>query len=105
MTTPKLIECKRNDSDGNSGRMLAFYCPGCGHYHSYIIESQKRPCWQWNGSMDKPTFTPSLLNHIPARDSMPEHRCHLFVTDGQIRYCGDCTHELAGQTVEMQDEE
>jgi len=27
--------------------------------------------------------------------------CHSFVTDGNIQYLGDCTHELAGQTIEL----
>ena len=29
--------------------------------------------------------------------------CHTFVTDGRIQYLGDCTHALAGQTVDMID--
>lgn len=75
-------------------RHLFFHCPGCKHGHSYTV-----PRWTWNGSMDKPTFTPSLLN------TTPEKRCHLFVTDGRIHFCSDCRHELAGQTVEMEDED
>ena len=31
----------------------------------------------------------------------PSEKCHLFVTDGKIIYCGDCTHELSGQTVDL----
>ena len=27
--------------------------------------------------------------------------CHSFVTDGLIQFLGDCTHALAGQTVDM----
>lgn len=27
--------------------------------------------------------------------------CHSFVTDGCIQYLGDCTHRLAGQTVDL----
>jgi hypothetical protein len=30
-------------------------------------------------------------------------RCHLFITDGKIEYLADCTHELAGKTVEMEE--
>lgn len=56
-------------------------------------------CWQWNGSLDKPSFTPSLLCDA----STPEYRCHLYVTDGKIIYCEDCHHELKGQTVDMVD--
>jgi hypothetical protein len=29
--------------------------------------------------------------------------CHYFIVDGRIRYCGDCQHELAGQTVDLPD--
>ena len=28
-------------------------------------------------------------------------RCHSFVTNGEIRFIGDCTHELAGKTVNL----
>jgi len=27
--------------------------------------------------------------------------CHSFVTDGRIQFLGDCTHNLAGQTVDL----
>lgn len=30
--------------------------------------------------------------------------CHSFVRNGKIEYLNDCTHELAGQTVELLDE-
>ena len=33
----------------------------------------------------------------------PEQRCHLFVKNGQIEYCSDSTHSLAGKTVPMVD--
>ena len=29
--------------------------------------------------------------------------CHSFVTDGKIQYLNDCTHEYAGQTIELED--
>jgi hypothetical protein len=29
--------------------------------------------------------------------------CHSYVTDGKIRFLDDCTHELAGKTVELED--
>ena len=69
-----------------------FWCPGCEEAHTYDV-----PRWSFNGDMDKPTFTPSLL--------YPEKkvRCHLFVRAGKIEYCGDCGHALAGQTVDLPD--
>lgn len=73
-------------------RLLLFYCPGCNYNHPYEV-----PKWNWNGSMVNPTFTPSLL----VNSFSPEHRCHLFITEGKIQYCSDCHHELAGKTVDM----
>lgn len=29
--------------------------------------------------------------------------CHLFVTDGKIIYCSDCTHEYAGKSIDLPD--
>jgi len=55
--------------------------------------------WTWNGSFDKPAFTPSLL----CNEHYPASRCHSFVTDGKIQFLFDCWHPLAGQTVELPD--
>ncbi len=72
-----------------------FHCEGCGNSHIYYTS------WNFNGDLINPTFTPSLLNRIPATESTPEHRCHLYVENGKIKYLNDCTHKLAGQTIEM----
>lgn len=29
--------------------------------------------------------------------------CHYIVTNGRVAYCGDSTHEMAGQTIDMPD--
>ena len=84
----------------------SFYCPACKHEHVYAINSDGTG-WQFNGNMDSPSFTPSLLNTVTIKNEatgvydVEYSRCHLFVTDGKIIYCGDCKHELAGQTVEL----
>lgn len=70
-----------------------FFCPGCECSHLF----DKR--WTFNGDLDKPTFSPSLLcnpDHEPSR-------CHSFVRDGKIEFLTDCFHKLAGQTVEIPD--
>ena len=75
----------------------AFHCPGCGYAHAVTVNGERNSCnatWIWNGSLDKPTFTPSL-NIVGY--------CHSFVTDGKIQFLGDCTHTLKGQTVEIPD--
>ncbi len=89
-----------NNSDGSEGVM--FYCHGCkmshmpivkaGHYHTKVC--------QWNGSLDKPTFKPSIKVQYPWKGI--EQLCHSYVTDGKIQYLGDCTHELKGQTIELE---
>lgn len=100
------------------GGLYAFQCPGCGENHA---PSNK---WAFNGDYDKPTFSPSILvtsGHYSPGHSGPcwctwEERfpnegpvpyrcgvCHSFVTDGKIQFLNDCTHELAGQTVEIPD--
>ena len=82
----------------------SFYCPGCKHLHVYNVSTDG---WQFNGNMDNPSFTPSLLNTVKIKNEVTgmydieTERCHLFVTDGRIIYCGDCSHELKGQTIEM----
>ncbi len=73
----------------------AFHCPGCGHAHIVTVNGKKNSCnasWTWNGSMDKPTFTPSL-NVVGY--------CHSYITDGKIMFLGDCTHTLKGKTVPL----
>ena len=87
-------------SDGGKG--LVFYCPGCEYYHFFTIElgtDKSRPCWTFNGDMEKPTFSPSLGVNM----AMPESRCHSFVRDGQIQYLSDSHHKFSGQTISMQE--
>ena len=82
---------------------LLFHCPACDGTHAYWLahpEGHKGPVWEFNGSAERPSFTPSL--RIRSRDASGETCCHLYVTDGQIRYCSDCTHELADKTVPME---
>jgi hypothetical protein len=59
-------------------------------------DKTKMPVWGFNGDCDKPTISPSLLckSHIT---------CHSFIVDGKIQFLSDCTHKLAGQTVDIPD--
>lgn len=78
-------------------------CPGPYPYRIIPVSiGPKRPSsWSWNGDVDKPTLSPSILTI----GSKHQPRCHSFVTDGKIRFLKDCTHELAGQTVDLLDVE
>lgn len=85
--------------------LIRFYCPGCRTHHHIQHDSDMGPNWGWNGSLEKPTFTPSVLVTYPGsdagKDGAPPAVCHSFVTDGRIQYLGDCTHAMAGQTVDL----
>lgn len=78
----------------------SFYCPGCKYQHVYPVLNDGSG-WQFNGNLETPSFTPSLLNTTKDEEGKTVKVCHLFITDGKICYCGDCTHELSGQTVEL----
>lgn len=106
---------------------LKFWCPGCQEAHVIGVrpEAVDNPAWNWNGNVERPTFSPSILirsghyaAHYKAGDPCwctydKEHQedpsgfkcvvCHSFVTDGHIQFLGDCTHELVGRTVELPD--
>lgn len=85
--------------------MFVFHCPGCESTHAYWTQggtNHQGPIWSFDGSADAPTFSPSLLNRTPDGNGGYSKTCHLFVRSGQIEYCSDSTHALAGQTVPMQ---
>lgn len=92
-----------------------FDCPGCKSLHvipvKYSAEQVQRdggtqgPAWTFNGSLDKPTFNPSLLVRWNYNDEehgfVEKNVCHSFIRDGKIQFLGDCTHALSGQTVDL----
>lgn len=81
----------------NSGK-LNFKCPACKVTHGLNVDESKNPCWEFNGSMDFPTFKPSLkVTWGPNVDRI----CHSHIYNGKIQFLGDCTHELAGTTVDI----
>lgn len=100
---------------------LTFWCPGCDEPHNVNAIG-----WNWDGNVERPTFSPSILirsghyaRHFnPANDvcwctynrEHPEDAapftcrvCHSFVKEGRVQFLGDCTHALAGQTVDLPD--
>jgi len=97
------------------GGGLLFWCPGCDGAHQVRVGDGPGPRWGYNGNPDQPTFTPSILVRGVDRLTDDEHArimagehverrpivCHSFVTDGRIQFLGDCTHALAGQTVDL----
>jgi hypothetical protein len=82
---------------------VRFDCPGCGDPH--VIPTTGPKAWGFNGSMDAPTLTPSILVTWRGEDDGKPvfASCHSFVREGKIEFLGDCTHELKGQTVDLPD--
>ncbi len=52
-------------------------------------------CWSWNGDTDAPTLKPSVLT------TGHRFRCHSWINDGQVKFLADCSHDMAGKTVEL----
>jgi len=88
-----------NNLGPRGGVLYLFHCPGCGYSHPFEVNAPNGTGWQWNGSLDKPTFTPSLL----VNKETPTMLCHSFVTDGKIQFLNDSFHRLAGKTVDLPD--
>lgn len=79
-----------------------FWCPACEENHPFHVGGEKR--WAFDGNMEAPTFTPSLrvLGRGKRGDSDANRTsCHLFVTAGEIVYCGDCPHDHAGRVIAL----
>jgi hypothetical protein len=84
-------------------------CPACAMGH--MLKG-----WTFNGNLERPTFTPSLLVtgqlRFPTDEELerittgekvdiPDGICHSYITDGNIQYLTDCTHAFAGKTLEL----
>ena len=94
------------------GGRFCFWCPGCKEAHAVSV-----PPWTFNRDGDKPTFRASVLvdgiqpltdeqyDRIHAGEKIVPRplRCHSVVTDGRIQFLDDCTHALAGSTVDLPD--
>lgn len=102
------------------GTLDHFFCPGCKESHT--VDTTR---WAFNENYERPTFSPSVLvrsghhssRYVPGAEcwctynaSVPEaersrfkcYLCHSFVTDGQIRFLEDSTHDFAGRTVPLE---
>jgi hypothetical protein len=103
---------------------IHFWCPACDRAHGIRVA---RPGisggWTWDGNVDAPTFSPSLL--VKTTDFTPAGRathdswvaagcpqphptcefadvvCHSFVRNGMIDFLPDCTHHMACLRVPM----
>jgi hypothetical protein len=80
-----------NNADGETLYGYHFQCPGCNTIHTVGAR------WEFNGDMLRPTFSPSIL----VTNGSPKYRCHSYLREGRLQFLGDCSHDMAGQTVEL----
>lgn len=97
--------------DEDYGEAYWFWCAGCTTHHRFTTkyakgevacnerEGRKSPLWTFSGTLELPTFSPSLV--YPDSDGKGT-RCHLLLKAGIIEYLSDSTHQLAGQKVPVQ---
>jgi hypothetical protein len=86
---------------------LSFYCPACDHLHAFYTKHAfngvVKETWNFDGNLDKPSFTPSLKNTCDNHPDPKQRCCHLTVTNGKIKYHDDCSHLMAGRTIDLPD--
>ena len=101
---------KIHTTQNETGRLMLF-CPACKEGHWFNDQ------WSFNGDMEKPTINPSLLvtgTEWPTDEEIKiikaggkveprATRCHSFIREGKIEFLSDCTHDMAGQTVDLPD--
>lgn len=94
------------DDHGLKYNCLMFVCPGClemypgsiGLHMLPVNSSEKKPSWEWDGNLEQPTLSPSILT---------KHReteiCHSYLRNGVFEFLSDCSHPLANQSVPAPD--
>lgn len=84
------------------GTLAVFMCPGCGYRHYLNLDTADSPRWQFTGTCDSPTFTPSVL-YTRQRSDGTKYICHSFIREGNIEFLMDSTHILSGKIVVLDD--
>lgn len=70
---------KAEIESGKPGRLM-FICPcGCGITAGITVKPVAPQGWDWNGDMDKPTTSPSIL--------INQGHWHGYLTDGVFKSC------------------
>jgi hypothetical protein len=102
--------------DRDDETQYMFFCPACKCGH--IVKTKGTPAWTLIGlENDSPTVSPSILVRSTEFITDEQHAlimsggkfepkktvCHSFVRNGKIEFLNDCTHALAGQTVDIED--
>jgi hypothetical protein len=87
------------------------WCPACEEMH--VLPDS----WRFDGDLENPSFFPSFKHEGLKREfadgkwtgqwirdaggnTIP-FICHYNLVSGQLQFCNDCTHVLAGKTVPL----
>jgi hypothetical protein len=96
--------------DGHTARGYAHWCPACQSMHAFAVDApfSNGAKWTFDGNIERPSFSPSMNIRI-GRYADPEFVdednlssvCHYFLQGGVLKFCGDSTHALRGQSVPL----
>jgi hypothetical protein len=95
------MTCRKIEPVLRLGEIIGYlaFCPGCRIDH--LVHVRGPVTWQFNDDFFRPTFTPSVLVRWEHGEAYEKRVCHSYITNGQWQFLGDCSHELAGKTVDM----
>jgi len=93
---------------GRHYEAIMLWCPGCevtrdgeaqGGLHMLAVAGEvgHRPRWDFDGKLDAPTLSPSILTRYTMAGE--PFVCHSFLRAGVWEFLSDCTHPLVGQRV------
>ena len=94
--------------------IFMYKCPGCRDTHFIYTKTRNssNAIWKFNGDVNSPTFKPSInytTGYMIPRKYLKDDeynyykeenigsRCHSFVQNGVVNFCGDCTHSMNGK--------
>lgn len=100
----RLQEVTHNDITYN---VLVFVCPGCvvGSRPGYdgvhrlpvnVKEDIDKASWDWDGNLEFPTLSPSILTTGP-------FRCHSYINQGVFDFLVDSEHQFSGRKIPIPD--
>jgi len=104
---PTWVVHKLQHESGQLDHMI--HCPACKCGHGFKVNDGPGPIWGFNGDMVKPTLFPAGPGHTcSVRVEYYNYKlkqkilCHFHIVEGNIAYCNDSTHELAGKTIPLE---
>ena len=97
----RIVRFHRDDSIA----VLEAFCPACDFSHGFRVDLDGHgqwtsDYWTFDGNYERPTFSPSMLANKDSADQY-KPRCHSFLTEGVWGYLSDCTHAMAGMSVDV----